>query len=159
MSEVTTLLLRKENIAKASPQRHTAIQRAAVNLSRRNVDAAVTELLNEALARLTLLCYERGDDGQLCNVDPATGRVLIPLPWGKAGYAKWGLAPSEGDTMRAIMFTRQSVGVPLFFYDRSRRAWFLNLEDFPSGEVVLAQLKEWEISIGEYRDARTKGSL
>jgi hypothetical protein len=154
---IVRIIERKERIAQASPTRHTNIQRAAQSLSRRNVDQAITELLNEALGRLTVLCYERGDDGQLVNVDGVTGRVLVPLPWGKAGYAKWGLSPSEGDTMRAIMFTRQRNGVPLFFFDRSRRAWFVNLEDYPDGEVVLAQIQEWEIGVAEYREARAKG--
>lgn len=154
---ISTIVERKEGISQAAPARHTTIQRAAAALSRRNVDQATTELLNEALARLTVLCYERGDDGQLCNVDPATGKVLIPLPWGKAGYAKWGLSPSEGEDMRRVMFTRQRVGVPLFHFDRSRRAWFLNLADYADGAVVLAQLKEWEITVAEYREARVKG--
>jgi hypothetical protein len=154
---IINTVARKETIAQAAPQRHTAIQRAAEALSRRNVDQATTELLNEALARLVLLAYERDEVGQLCNIDGATGKVLIPLPWGKAGYAKWGLSPSEADTMRAIMFTRQRVGVPLFFFDRSRRAWFVNLADYPHGKVVLAQLKEWEIGVDEYREARAKG--
>lgn len=155
---VITTVERKGIIAAAAPQRHTHIRRAAEALSRRNVDAAVVELLNEALARLTMLCYERDDDGRLCNVDTANGRILLPLPWGRAGYAKWGLSPTEADIMRAIMFRRQRLGVPLFFFDRSRRSWFLNLADFPDGRVVIAQLKEWEISIDEYRQARAQGS-
>lgn len=40
----------------------------------------------------------------------------------------------------------------------SRRAWFVNLEDYPDGAVVLAQLREWEIGVDEYRMARVKGS-
>lgn len=148
---------RKDAIAQTSPQRHTSIQRAAEALSRRNVDQATTELLNEALARLVLLTYERDDTGSFCNVDGATGKMMIPLPWGKAGYAKWGLSPSEADTMRRIMFIRQRVGLPLFFFDRNRRSWFVNLADYPDGAVVLAQLKEWEIGVGEYREARGRG--
>lgn len=155
---IVNTVARKETISKADPQRHTAISRAAQALSLRNVDQATTELLNEALARLVLLAYERDETGALCNVDGATGKVLIPLPWGRAGYQKWGLSASEADTMRAIMFTRQRVGVPLFFFDRSRRAWFVNLEDYPDGKVVLTQLKEWEIGVEEYRQARAKGS-
>jgi hypothetical protein len=154
---VVATVVRKSAIAQASPQRHTTIQRAAEALSRRNVDQATCEVLNEALARLTMLCYERDDTGHLCNVDPATGRVLLPLPWGKLGYTKWGLSPSEADAMRAIMLTRQRVGLPLFFFDRSRRSWYLNLADFPEASVVLAQLKEWEIGVGEYRAVRANG--
>lgn len=156
-NRIIRMVDRKGDIAQTAPARHTHIQRAAEALSRRVVDAATVEVLNEALARLTLLCYERADDGQLCNVDAATGKVLVPLPWGKAGFAKWGLSDSEADAMRAIMFTRQRQGLPLFHFERSRRAWFLNLAEYPDGAVVLAQLREWEIGAAEYRQARDKG--
>lgn len=157
MNDIARTVERKTTIATMRPQRHTNIQRAAEALSRRNVDQAVTELLNEALARLTQLCYERDEDGQLCNVDTATGKVLVALPWGKAGYAKWGLTPTEGNTMRRVMFTRQRQGLPLFFFDRSRRAWFLDLREYSDGAMVLAQLGEWEITVAEYRRARKDG--
>jgi hypothetical protein len=153
---IVSTVSRKEDLDKANPQRYTVVRRAAENLSRRNVDAATTELLNEALSRLTALCYERDGEGMLCNVDPATGRVLVPLPWGKAGYRKWGLTPTEANTMRRIMLTRQRRGVPLYFFDRSRRAWYLNLHDFTDGKMVLGQLAEWEISVAEYRAACIK---
>jgi len=148
---------RKEELAKVTPQRYMVVRRAAESLSRRNVDSATTELLNEALARLTALCYERDDGGVLCNVDPATGRVLVPLPWGRAGYRKWGLTPTEANAMRLIMLTRQHRGVPLFFFERSRRAWYLNRTDYANGKAVLRQLKEWEITVGEYQGARSPG--
>jgi hypothetical protein len=112
------------------------------------VDAAVVEVLNEALARLTWLCYERDEDGRLCNVDPATGRVLVPLPWGRAGHSKWGISPSEADTMRAIMLPRQRVGVPLFNFDRSRRAWFLNIAEYDDGAMVLGQQRRCPVCPG-----------
>jgi hypothetical protein len=153
---IVSTVSRKEDLAKANPQRYTVVRRAAESLSRRNVDQAVCELLNEALSRLTALCYEHDGEGLLCNVDPATGRVLVPLPWGKAGYRKWGLTPTEANTMRRIMLTRQRRGLPLFFFDRSRRSWYLNLHDFSDGKLVLAQLKEWEIGVGEYRAACIK---
>ena len=156
-NNIVWMVERKGSISQTSPQRHTAIQRAAEALSRKVVDAATVEVLNEALARLTLLVYEHGDDGQLVNVDSATGKLLIPLPWGKKGYTKWGLSDSEADAMRLIMLTRMRVGLPLFHFDRSRRAWFLNLAEYPDGGPVLAQLKEWEISGAEYRQARAKG--
>ena len=154
MNGIVRTVERKSTIIQSAPQRHSTLRHAAESLSLRNVDAAIVELLNEAVARVALLCYERGDDGQLCNVDPATGRVLIPLPWGRAGYAKWGLTPSEGNVLRLIMLTRQKRGVPLFGYDRSRRAWFLNLRDYD--EAVIGQLKEWQIDITEYRSARSR---
>ena len=153
-NSIVRMVERKGSIATAQPDRHTTIQRAAEALSLRVVDAAIVEVLNEALARLTVLCYERDDNGVLVNVDAPTGRICVPLPWGRAGYAKWGLTFSEGEVMRRIMFTRQAQGLPLFFFERSRRAWYLNLKEYPSGKRVVAQLKEWEITVGEYRKAR-----
>ena len=156
MNSIIRTVERRSDVMQSAPQRHSTIRAAATNLSRRNADSAIVELLNEGLARLTLLCYERDATNTLCNVDPATGRVIVPLPWGRAGYAKWGLTPSEANAFRSIMFTRQRRGVPLFFYDRSRRCWFLNLADYEDGSAVIAQLREWQISIGEYRAARTR---
>lgn len=152
--QIHSTLSRKESVLQVPIQKHTTLQRAAVALSRRTIDQATVELLNEALARLCLLCYERDDSDQLCNVDPATGRVLIPVPWGKLGYQKWGLSATEADTMRLIMLTRQREGLPLFHFDRSRRAWYLNLGDFGDDAQVIGQFKEWEITVGEYRRAR-----
>lgn len=151
-------LERKAEVSEVEPARHIKLRTVAENLSRRSVDMATCELLNEAFARLALLCYERDDDGGLCNVDAATGRILIPLCWGKAGHAKWGLSPSESDAMRAIMFARQQNGLPLFFFDRSRKSWFLNIVDFPNGAEVLSNFKEWEITVSEYRQARDQRS-
>jgi len=153
-NSIVRMVERKGSIATAQPDRHTTIQRAAEALSLRVVDAAIVEVLNEALARLTVLCYERDDNGVLVNVDAPTGRICVPLPWGRAGYAKWGLTFSEGEVMRRIMFTRQAQGLPLFFFERSRRAWYLNLKEYPSGKRVLAQWVEWQITVGEYRKAR-----
>jgi hypothetical protein len=147
---------RKEGIAQAAPQRHTTVRRAAEALSRRNVDQSIVELLNEALNRLTMLCYERDGEGEFCNVDPATRRVLIPLPWGRMGYARWGLTPSEGNVMRRVMLNRQRQGLPLYAYDRSRRAWYFNLHDFADAAGVLSRLGEWEISVAEYKIARSE---
>ena len=142
-------IARKESVQGVQPARHTALRQAAESLSRRNVDQATTELLNEAHSRLIQLCYEL-DAGRLCNVDEATGRILVPVCWGKKGHAKWGLTPSEANALRRIIFDRQRNGLPLFFFDRSRRAWYLNLADYPAMPV----LKEWEISATEYRMAR-----
>jgi hypothetical protein len=143
-------IARKDTVGSVQPDRHTTVARLAQSLSRRNIDMATCELLNVAHSRLIELCYERDETGCLVNVDPATGKVLVPLCWGKKGHAKWGLTPSEADCLRSIMFTRQRNGLPLFFFDRSRRAWYLALADHPAMPV----LKEWEITVGELRAAR-----
>lgn len=141
---------RKGDIIHAAPSRHTTLRQAAESMSRRNIDQAIVELMNEALSRLTVLAYERDDSGALCNIDAATGRILIPLPWGKVGHTRWGLSQLESKVMRRILFNRQSNGVALYQYERSRRAWFVNLQEYPVG----VRLDEWQVGVSEYRAAR-----
>lgn len=148
MNNVIRTVGRKGIVRQSAPQRHTAVRRAAEALSLRAVDQATTELLNEALAAMTKLCYERDGTGHLCNVDEATGRLLTPCPWGKKGYSLWGLRAMEGNVLRRILFNRQREGISLFEYDPSRRAWYLDMT-YLEGTVP----GEWEITIREYRRA------
>lgn len=150
---VINSLQRKEEASLAAPERHTALRSAAENLSLRNVDAAVCELLNEALARLVMLVYET-DAGGLCNVDSSTGRVLIPLPWGKSGHAKWGVRTLESNCLREILYVWEKETPPFFFYDRLRRTWYVNLKSFPSLGVAKGWLRAHQVSIAQYRAAR-----
>jgi hypothetical protein len=147
---VFATIARKDTVEGSQPLRHTTIQRLAANLSRLNVDQATTELLNSAHCHLIELCYQRDETGHLVNVDPATGKVLVPLCWGKKGHAKWGLTSTEANAMRRIMFARMRDGVPLFFFERSRRAWYVDLGSYAAMPVVA----EWEIRVVELRLAR-----
>jgi hypothetical protein len=140
---------RKADVSTTTPERYTALRTIAEELSLRNLDRAVVELLNEALARTTMLVYEKDEDGFI-NIDRVTGKILIPLPWGKKGHKRWNLRPSEANALRAIMFSRQRNGLPLFFFDRSRRAWYISLAD----HAAMPVLSEWEITVAEYRLAR-----
>lgn len=152
-------LQRKAGLAAASPERHTSLRAAAENLSRRNVDAAVVELLMEAVQRMTFLAYEGDDDG-LCNVDEVTAKLLIPAPWGRAGYARWGLRPAEGVCLREMMQQRQQgtndrpPGV--FFYDRNGRSWRVNFFDFDREEDAQKYWVRWPLSVHELRAARKR---
>lgn len=144
-------LARKGAIVAAQPDRHTGLRAVAERLDRRLVDAATIELLTEALHRLAVLCYEQ-DAAGFVNVDGVTGRILIPVPWGRAGRSKWGLYPSEGDTLRSILHhRRKSNTAPLFVYNRQRRAWFVNLEHYPDRSAAFEYLKRNPISVEEYR--------
>ena len=96
MDELTVTTERKQKLSIAAPKRHTGLRAVAESLSLRNVDGAVCELMNEALARLVLLAYEQ-DAGGFCNMDEATGKLLIPLPWGRNGAAQWGMRPQEAN--------------------------------------------------------------
>lgn len=155
METLTQTMARKEHIAGAEPRRHTRLRAAAETLSLANVDGAVCELMNEALTRLTMLAFEQ-DAGGLCNVDEATGRLLLPLPWGRNGAARWGLRPSEANILREILFTWQQDAPALLHYDKLRRSWFVNLFDFGNVHLAKRWLTKHQVSIPIYRAARAK---
>jgi hypothetical protein len=152
MKPIISTVARKEGIAQASPQRYVALRKASEVLSRRNTDQAVCELFGEALMRLVDLCYEE-DAGGYCNIDQATNRILIPLPWGKSGHSQWGIRTQEANILRRILALRQRQP-GLFLYDRTRRAWRVNLYDFPSRDVAMSYLTRSPVSIAEYRTCR-----
>lgn len=155
---IITIVTRKEAIAQAAPARHTALRKAAEDLSRRNVDAAIVELFMEAMQRLTLLAYEQDGHGY-CNIDPVTGKLLIPAPWGRAGYRRWGITPSESVVLREMVQRRQmgrdGRAPGLWLYDASRRSWRLNLFDFDTLRDGQAYWQRWPLTVVEYRQART----
>jgi hypothetical protein len=158
-NQVVRTVARKEEIAKASPARHSTLRRAAEALSRHNADAATIELFSESMQRLTLLAYETDDHGY-CNIDPITNRLLIPLPFGRAGHKRWGITPSESVVLREMVQQRQAErdGRPpgLWLYDGSRRCWRLNLFDYDRLADGQRYWQRWPLSVVEYREARSR---
>ena len=154
---IVRTLARKEPVVKAAPERHTGLRGVAENLSRRVYDQATVELLTEALHRLVALAYE-ADAAGFVNVDGVTGRLLIPAPMGKAGHKQWGLYPSERKTLGIILRGRQAAGNGLFLYDRGRRAWCVNLAQYPTRRAALAYLKHRPIELEEYRVAHNQAA-
>jgi hypothetical protein len=148
-------LERKAAITQAKPNRHTTLRKAAETLSLRNADAAIIELFNEAIARMVDLAFEE-DAGGLCNLDSATGRVLIPLPWGRNGCGRWGLRPQEANILREILFSWQHDPRPLFQYDKLRRSWFVNLAAYTSQDDAGVWLARHQVGIAVYRTAYAK---
>lgn len=76
---------------------------AAGALSRRTLYAAKAALCMRRLHEFTALLYEADAAGELINVDGATGRILLPSPWGRLGHATWGLTAGEGAALRHIV--------------------------------------------------------
>jgi len=111
--------------------------------------------MNEALSRLVALAYET-DNGGLCNIDGATGKILIPLPWGRNGQGRWGVRPQEANILREILFTWQADAPSLLNYDRTRKSWFVNLADYPNYHLAKRWLTLHQITIAVYRVARAK---
>jgi hypothetical protein len=154
---------RKYEVRASEPGPHTqprvsALAKAAEALSRRNMLSARCELANEALSALVALCYERDAGGELCNVDPHTLRVLVPMPWGRAGHKRWGMRASEAVCMRWIMLKRVDAWTasqrPLLLdYDSGSRSWLLNLKDYSTPEAAAFWLGKSRIKLGEWRAA------
>ncbi len=155
MSGLTSTMERKAQLSVAQPERYRGLRGAADNLSLRNVDQATCELMNEALARLVALCYEQ-DAGGYCNIDEATGRILIPLPNGRNGRMRWGLKPQEANILRQVLFDWEHDAPSLLRYDRTRKSWFINLFDFGNYHLAKRWLTQRQITIGVYRNARAK---
>lgn len=145
-------LERKGAVVQAAPDRHTGLRRVAQTLDRRNADAAHVELVTEALHRLAELVYQEDGAGWV-NCDPVTGRLLIPAPWGKAGRAMWGLYPSEGMTLNAILRSRQGRRghTAWLWYDRDRRCWAVDLAAYPTMAAALEYLAAHPIAVEEWR--------
>lgn len=153
---VALTMERKAGVSAVKPTPVMAVRKAAESLSRRNADTAVCELLNEALGRLVDLAFEE-DEGGLCNVDSVTGRLLLPLPWGRNGHRLWGLRPQEANVLRRLLFDwRKDGSLPLLTYDRLRRAWYVNLADYADRRVAGRWLAEHQVTVSQYRIARAK---
>lgn len=149
---------RKQDIRAAGPGAYVKqrIADAADALSLAGTMAARVELANEALCKLVELCYQSDADLKAANVDLVTLRLLIPAPWGSAGWKRWGLRAHEGAVMRRIMLGRQATWqqgrpAPLFTYDPDCRYWTLNVHDYPRIIEAQAWLHGNAISLAEWR--------
>jgi hypothetical protein len=114
------------------------LQSVARGISRRSLYEGVAGICNAALASAVAVCFERLS-GQLVNVDRRTWRVLVPVPWGKIGYQRYGLRSTEGAVLRAIMVARADTGPP-FLYDADARRWLINLADYRTAGMAEAYL-------------------
>ena len=154
--EAKETLQRSQATLDTAPQRHTLPRLADVaeSLSRAGLAAAHAELCTAALQRVVELAFIVDTDGRPANVD-LDGRLLVPLPWGKSGYLKWGLRRREADVLRAILQARQvpqqGRPVPLFTYGEDTRAWYLNVADYPTEAHAMAYVRQFGIVSREYK--------
>lgn len=132
------------------------IAEAAEGLNLAGTLAARVELANEALCRLTELMYIADTDGAPVHVDPVSLRICVPLPWGSAGWRRWGLRAHEATVLRRILLSRQASHKegqrpPLFVYDADLRYWTLNAPDYPSHQAAAFWLRGSAIKLAEWR--------
>ena len=154
--EAEKTLQRSHTALDAAPARHVLPRLADVaeGLSKAGLAAAHAELCTAALQRLAELAYTIDTDGRLCNMD-VDGRLLVPAPFGKAGHQKWGLRRREAEILRAILVARQTPqqgrALPLFVYDSVSRAWYVNVQDYPSELHAMGYIRQCPITSREYK--------
>lgn len=157
-NHVNGTLARMEETRDARPAHHAPVRTVAAagdTLTRKGLAALAVEHLTGALLRVIELAYEEDTDARLANVDAQDGRLLIPVPWGSAGYKKYGLRRREGEVLRLILFERMTpkagAPVPLFTYAEERRTWHVNLFDFPSRSAAGDYLRHAGVTVREYK--------
>lgn len=149
-------LQRAQTATSAQPVRHMPrrLPDVSASLSRVGLASASAELCNSALQALVCLAYQVDTDGRFANVD-ADGRLLIPCPMGRQGHKYYGLRRRESDTLRACLLGRMTpksgAALPLFVYADDRRAWCVNLTDYPAEAVAMAYITKHGVTSREYK--------
>ncbi len=155
MSELKEFVGRVADIRHSRPSGNTRqrVQEAAQELSRAGDVQMRVELANEALAALCVVLYELDADQRPANIDPVTWRILLPTPWGRAGWRQWGLRRWEAEVLRRVLRIRTEMRKHknLFDYNEQGRTWHLNRADYPTVEQALAYLKGSPITLIEWR--------
>jgi hypothetical protein len=149
------LVERVQEIRSKGPGRF-AKERLAENaqeLSRAGTMQLRVELMNEAIAALVVVLYEADGDGRPANIDRVTWRLLVPAPWGRGGWKRWGLRRWEAEALRNILRVRTEMRrhVNLFDYNEEARTWHINRGDYPTLESAIAYLKVNQITLAEWR--------
>lgn len=160
--ELDVLIGRTQEIRESLPlpnvkQRMAA---AAQELSMAGNNQARVELLQESVLALTTVLYECDPDGTPANIDTRTHRILLPVPWGKAGWKRWGLRDWEAGILRQILIVRGQMRrvAPLFDYNAESRTWHIDLHAYPRLDLALMYwkshpilLKDWRLFADAYR--------
>lgn len=143
-------LERTEAVAKVRPERTGVLRNVAKSLSKRGVLEAKVELCNEALLSLVDVLFDVDGDGVFANID-RDGRIMVPLPWGSAGYKVWGLRQSEARALSLIMQSRSEADGALFVWVPDSRLWVVG-----SGytkRTATAYLRTMPITLSDFRVA------
>lgn len=155
--DVAGIADRKAEIRRSTPAAHVRqrLAEAAQRLSLAGTLQSRVEMANEGLCHLVELLYQVDIDGAWANVDPITFRVLLPLPWGSAGWRRWGLRYHEALVMRAIMLDRmrRPRPAPLFEYNDQGRTWHLAADQHPDQAAAMRYLERHPLLLAEWRDA------
>lgn len=136
------------------PYVERAQQRQIEELHRGAILKAELLRVNDALMRLTELIYMPSDDRELDNVDPESGRILIPKPWGSMGREYFKLSRRTADIMRRCLLSKRPSRRPaLYYYDPTAKDWFADLSNYPTLAGAMIWVKHEAISLSEWRQA------
>lgn len=108
-----------------------------------------TEFANALLLAVVELLYDVDADGEFANFD-IDGRVLVPLPWGSAGYAEWNVRVTEARCLRYIMAQRGTKPGAWIEYRPATRSWHVTQRTRRHPEALL---KAAPITNDEWRQA------
>jgi hypothetical protein len=126
----------------------TRAAEGAQSLSRKGAMKASAELCNAAMSRLLEYLYEVDDTSLRANVD-ATGRLLIPVPWGSS-YRRYGLRATEAAVLATHMRRlAERTHPPLLIYDDETRNWLLNI-DYTTHAAAVDYWNRCRLTAGDY---------
>lgn len=156
---VSEILGRKAAVIAATVSPRRAVREAAASLSLANVAAARVELAAEALHAATRLLYERDARNRFVNQDIG-GRIVVPMPWGRVGAAKWGLTRTEGEILRRLLVAYEThhrggkrlLAPPLYGYDADGRQWLVNIGDYADEAAALRWLEVNPLTVTAWMD-------
>ena len=153
--ELKDFVERVGDLRNAQPTKHVRerVQEAAHELSRAGDMQMRVELANEALTAFTSILYEMDSDGVLANVDRVTWRVLVPCPWGSAGWRHWGLRAYEAEILRHLLRVRCETRkhTSLFDYNEEARTWHLAFAEYKTARAAIDYLREYPVTLQEWR--------
>jgi hypothetical protein len=123
-------------------------------LSKAGQAAASVERCNTVLASYVAILYESDLDGYWPNIDNRTGRLLLPAPFGSAGYKLWGLTHREALVLRSILRGRveKPRHVALFDFNDLANTWHLDVLSYPSIDKAKSYLAHCAVTLAEWRD-------
>ncbi len=152
--ELDKLITRTQELRQAlpTPSVKQRLAETAQALSRAGDNQARVELLNEAIMALISILYETDAAQYPANIDGKTWRLLVPAPWGRAGWRVWGLRYWEGEILRKAMLIRaeQRRPAPLFDYNEGGRTWHLNLGTYPQIDAAFSYVRSYPITLTEW---------
>lgn len=124
----------------------------AEELSRAGTLQAQLDVCVAAMVALTNVLYSVDADNRPVNIDEATGRIMIPVPWGNSGWKRWGLRKWEAELLRRFLLDEWGDRRDrLYAYDGETRQWCIDHELYQGKEEALSYIKYHGPSLTQWR--------